>query len=159
MPAWLAWLENAALSQAMREQVWLYPTVEIVHIVGFSVLVGAVTLFDLRLLGCAAALPVRTLARHLLLWALASLLLIVPAGAAMFAAQPAEFAGNAVFLLKLGLILVAGANAAIFHLGVYRSVEQWNIDTPTPAIARLQALLSISLWIGIISCGRLLAYT
>ncbi|MEG5265721.1 DUF6644 family protein [Pseudomonas sp. JDS28PS106] len=159
MPAWLAWLESAALSRAMREQVWLYPAVEIVHIVGFSVLVGAVTLFDLRLLGCAATLPVRMLARHLLLWALASLLLIVPAGAAMFAAQPAEFAGNGVFLLKLGLILVAGANAAIFHLGVYRSVEQWNIDTSTPAIARLQALLSISLWIGIISCGRLLAYT
>lgn len=159
MPTWLAWLENAAFSQAMREQVWLYPAVEIVHIVGFSVLVGAVTLFDLRLLGCAATLPVRALARHLLLWALAALVLVVPAGAAMFAAQPGEFAGNNVFLLKLGLILIAGANAMVFHLGVYRSVEQWDIDTAAPIVARLQALVSILLWIAIITCGRLLAYT
>ena len=50
-PAWLVWLETSALAEAMRQWTWLYPGVEIVHIVGFVVLVGAAIMFDLRLLG------------------------------------------------------------------------------------------------------------
>lgn len=159
MQDWLVWLEGSAFSQAMREQVWLYPLVEVAHIAGFSVLVGAVTLFDLRLLGYARTLPVQALAHHLLLWALAALTLIVPAGLAMFASQPLEFAGNPVFVLKLGLIGLAGLNAGLFHLGIYRSVSRWDTETATPGIAKIQAVASILLWIGVITCGRLLAYT
>ena len=159
MQGWLVWLEGSAVSQAMREQVWLYPLVEVAHIAGFSVLVGAVALFDLRLLGCARTLPVKALAQHLLGWALVALTLIVPAGLAMFASQPLEFAGNPVFLLKLGLIGLAGLNAGLFHLGIFRSVSRWDAETATPGIARIQALVSIVLWTGVITCGRLLAYT
>ena len=158
MQHWLAWLENATFSQAMREQTWLYPLVEIVHILGFTVLVGAVVMFDLRVLGCAKALSVSGLARYLLLWGMAALVLIVPAGVAMFATQPGEFVGNRVFVLKLGLIVGAGANALAFHRGVYRSVQRWDVNLPAPGSAKCQALLSILLWVGVISCGRLLAY-
>ena len=159
MQDWLATLEGSAFSQALRETVWLYPAIEVVHILGFSVLAGAIILFDLRVLGFAKSLPVNDLARHLLRWALAALLLIVPAGLAMFATQPLEFVGNRVFLLKLGLIAAAGLNALLFHLGVYRSVEGWNLGITAPGAARGQALLSILLWAGVITCGRLLAYT
>lgn len=155
----LDWLESLPLSQAMRSEIWLYPIVEVVHIVGFAVLVGAITLFDLRVLGWSRMLPVNALARHLLPWALAALLLIVPAGLLMFATQPQDFVGNQVFILKLGLIALAGANAAWFHIGVYRSVERWNTETTAPALARFQALVSMLLWVSVILCGRLLAYT
>lgn len=47
----LGWLEATPLALAMRSSLWLYPIVEIFHIVGFTILVGAVALFDLRLLG------------------------------------------------------------------------------------------------------------
>ena len=40
-PAWLVWLETSGVAVAMRHGLWLYPIVEIVHIVGFVVLVGA----------------------------------------------------------------------------------------------------------------------
>jgi hypothetical protein len=36
---------------AMRGSVWMYPIVEVLHIVGFVILVGAVFMFDLRVLG------------------------------------------------------------------------------------------------------------
>jgi hypothetical protein len=159
MQDWLGRLEGSAFSQVLREAVWLYPAVEVVHILGFSVLVGAIVLFDLRVLGFAKSLPVNDLARHLLPWALAALLLIVPSGLAMFATQPLEFVGSTVFLLKLGLIAAAGLNALLFHLGVYRSVQGWNLGRTAPGTARGQALLSIFLWAGVITCGRLLAYT
>ena len=153
-----AWLATTPLSVAMREGAWLYPVVEIVHIAGFSVLVGSVVLFDLRVLGCARTLPVAALADHLLRWALASVLLVVPAGLLLFSAHPVELSKNPVFLLKLGLIALAGLNALAFHLLPYRSVAGWDRERAAPPLARAGAALSILLWLGVISCGRMLAY-
>jgi len=155
----LAWLAATGLSVAMRGSAWMYPIVEIVHIVGFSLLVGSIAMVDLRLLGFVRAMPVRALARSLLPWSLASLLLIVPAGLMLFAAHPQELAANGVFQLKLALIGLAGINAALFHVGAYRSVDAWNTAVKAPAAARVHALASLALWITVISCGRLLAYT
>ncbi|MBI6619015.1 hypothetical protein YA0783_11955 [Pseudomonas corrugata] len=157
--SWIDRLGDSSLGVAMRSDLWLYPLVEVVHIVGFSVLVGAVVMFDLRVLGLSRDIAVTALARHLLRWAVGALLLIVPAGLMMFSAHPHDFAGNNVFILKLCLIAVAGLNAMLFHVGPYRNVERWNIGRTAPALARIQALLSVVLWIAVIGCGRLLAYT
>jgi hypothetical protein len=158
VPDAATWLASTPLSQAMRGDPWLYPIVEIVHIFGFAILVGGVTLFDLRVLGFARTIPVALLARHLLSWSLASLALVVPAGVLMFSADPQGLLHNQVFLLKLALIATAGLNALLFHVGVYRGVARWNVAAPAPLAARVQALLSLLLWVGIICCGRLLAY-
>lgn len=157
-PGLLAWLAATPLSATMRTASWAYPAVEIVHIAGFSVLVGSVVLFDLRVLGWARTLPVAALGRHLLRWALASALLVVAAGLLLFSAHPVELANNPVFLLKLSLIGAAAANALVFHLLPYRSVAAWDRERPAPPVARLGAALSILLWLGVIACGRLLAY-
>ncbi|WP_426141153.1 DUF6644 family protein [Pseudomonas sp. DWP3-1-2] len=157
--SWLDRLDASPLGSAMRSDLWLYPLTEVVHIVGFCVLVGSVVMFDLRVLGLSREIAVTALARHLLRFAVAALLLIVPAGLMMFSAHPHDFAGNNIFLLKLGLIATAGVNAALFHVGTYRSVAHWNTGVAAPAIAQIQAVLSIGLWLGVVLCGRLLAYT
>ncbi|MHC8286001.1 DUF6644 family protein [Pseudomonas sp. XS1P51] len=157
--SWLDWLDGSQLGATMRGDLWLYPLVEVVHIIGFSVLVGSVVMFDLRVLGLSKSIEVTALARHLLTWSIAALLLIVPAGLMMFTAHPHDFASNNIFILKLCLIATAGLNAVIFHVGVYRSVTQWNTGAAAPGIAKIQALLSIALWFSVVLCGRLLAYT
>lgn len=155
----LGWLGSTPLAEAMRGDIWLYPVVEIFHIAGFTLLVGAIAMFDLRVLGWARFLPVDALGRFLLPWSAAGLLLIVPAGLMMFCAHPHDFAGNPVFLLKLSLIAAAGINALLFHRGAYRSVAAWNAGRGAPVAARLHAGVSLALWIAVICCGRLLAYT
>ena len=50
-PAFLVYLETSGLATLMRQSQWLYPIVEIAHILGFVTLVGSVAMFDLRLLG------------------------------------------------------------------------------------------------------------
>ena len=156
--AWLVWLETSAVAGAMRGSIWLYPIVEIVHIVGFVVLVGAAVMFDLRLLGVSPALPASGMARHHLPWARAALLLVVPSGLAMFTAHATDFASNPAFRVKLILLATAGLNALIFHRGVYRSVAGWESHAAVPASARVAAVVSLLLWVGVISAGRLLAY-
>lgn len=150
-------IEASGLGQAMRQSLWLYPVVEIVHLVGLALLFGSIVVLDLRLLGFSRGVSVRRLARHVLPWTAASLLLILPSGLAMFVAHASEFIGNPVFALKMGLILVAGVNAAAFHMG--GSVDGWDSDAPTPMRAKLAGALSLALWIAVIACGRLLAYT
>lgn len=158
-PGPLGALERLHIAEAMRQWLWLYPAVEIVHILGFVLLAGSIAMFDLRLLGFSRTLPVPALARHLLPWTLGALVLIVPSGFLMFTAHVGDFVGNPVFLLKMGLLFAAGVNAAAFHLGPYRSVERRERDRPAPAAARLHAGASLAIWTGVIACGRLLAYT
>ena len=152
-------IEGLPVAQAMRQWLWLYPGVEIVHILGFVLLVGSIAMFDLRLLGLSKSIPVPALARHLLPWTLGALLLIVPSGLLMFSAHAADFVGNPVFVLKMTLLMATFANAAAFHMGTYRSVAQWERDRPAPLAAKLHAVASLLLWASIIACGRLLAYT
>jgi len=157
-PGWLAWLETTGAATAMRQSLWLYPVVEILHILGFVVLVGSAAMFDLRLLGLSRQLPVTGMERHLLPWARAAVLVIVPTGALMFVAHATEFAGNPAFRLKLILLVIAALNAAVFHLRPFRRVAEWDHGATAPLTARLAAGCSLALWTGVIACGRLLAY-
>ena len=149
------WIAATAPAQAMRTNAWLYPAVETVHIVGFVLLVGALAMFDLRVLGFGRALPPRELARHLLPWSAGSLLLVVPSGLLLLSAQAADMLRNPVFLLKMVLVVVAGLNALAFHLGSWWRTR--GNGAPTVA-ARVNAALSLLFWIAVIACGRMLAY-
>jgi hypothetical protein len=152
-------IEMSALGVAMRQSLWLYPIVEIVHLTGIALLVGSIAMLDLRLLGISNSLPVRRLASHILPFTAASFLLIVPSGFAMFVAHASDFLQSEVFILKICLILAAGVNAAVFHVGVFRGASDWDVNRMPPPVARLCAALSLLLWISVIACGRLLAYT
>jgi hypothetical protein len=142
----------------MRQWLWLYPIVEIVHIAGIVLLVGATAMFDLRLLGLSRSLPVAAMARHLLPWARLGLAVVAVSGVTMFVAHATEFADNPAFQLKLGLITAACLNAAVFHRWPFRAVSAWDVGTEAPLAAKGAAVLSLTLWVGVISCGRLLAY-
>jgi len=155
-------LEGSGLGQAMRQWLWLYPSVETVHLVGIGLLFGSIAVLDLRLLGFSRQIPARTLARHVLPWTLGSFALIIPSGFLMFTAHATEFIDSEVFVLKMLLILAAGVNAGIFHTTVFRSADVWDAEEmrklPPPPSVRASAAISLLLWISVIACGRLLAY-
>jgi len=121
--------------------------------------VGSVAMLDLRLLGLSRSVPVRRLASHILPWTAASFVLIVPSGLSMFVAHAGDFIASPVFVLKVCLILAGGVNAAVFHAGIFRGVAEWDVNRAPPAAARAAAALSLLLWVSVIACGRLLAYT
>ena len=152
-------VEALPIARMMSESAWAYPVAETIHTVGFAILVGSVILFDLRVLGLSRNLPVRALSRHLLPWSLAALVLIVPTGFLMFLTQAMDLLASRTFQLKMGLLMAAGINAIIFRTGPYQSVASWDVGVAAPIGARLSVAASIVLWISIVACGRLLAYT
>lgn len=129
---------------------WLYPALEVVHIIGIGLLLGSLVLVELRLLGLAPLLPLAPLARFGLTLTLVGFGIAAASGSLMFLSQPAELSGNRAFLLKLGLLSAAGANALAFHWrGGLEKMDR---------LARLQTLGSLGLWIAVIICGRWIAY-
>ena len=137
------WVELSA-------HAWAYPALEIVHIVGIALLLGNLVLVELRVWGLGAALPLAALARLALRVSLLGFGLAAASGLTMFASQPAELLASRAFLVKMALLALAALNAAAFHLrhGLAR------LDRT----ARGQTLLSLGLWLGVIICGRWIAY-
>lgn len=129
---------------------WLYPALEVVHIVGIAMLLGSLLLLELRVWGLGANLPVQPLARLALPVTLAGFALIALSGLTMFISQPAELIANRVFIVKMGLVTLAGLNAASFH--ARGSLERLD------RTARLQTLASLGIWVAVIICGRWIAY-
>lgn len=139
-PAW-TWLAGHA---------WLYPALEVVHLCGIGLLFGSLVLFELRVWGAAPRLPLPEFARLALTVTLAGFALAAASGLLMFSSQPGELLANRYFTWKLALLLLAGGNAALFHArGGLRRADRW---------ARVQTALSLGLWIGVIICGRWIAY-
>lgn len=146
-------------SVALRESLWTYPAIETMHVLAISVFVGFAALLDLRLLGVALSrTPVSAVVERLMPWTWRGFAVMVATGALLFYADPARFLGNVFFQIKLGLLIVAGANAAVFHTTVYRRVAAWNVDPGPPLAARLAGALSLVVWSAVVVTGRLIAY-
>lgn len=155
---WLLRLENTSWAVAIRQSLWLYPGLEIVHITGIAIVVGAAFMFDLRLLGFSPHLPVTDLARHLLSWSKRGLLLVVPSGLVLFIANAEAIGTDPTFWLKMMLLACAALNALVFHRYSLGLPGHWQGQGPIPVQAKAAGLISIGVWVAVIACGRLLAY-
>jgi hypothetical protein len=155
---WAEWLEQTALATTIRQELYFYPVLEILHILGIVGLAGGAFFFDFRLLGYGKDLPVQQLAKHLLPWSRRALFLIIPTGLLLFITNATALAEDPTFWLKLILIGVAGLNALVFHRTLFRTADHWSREVPAPLPAKMAAAASILLWTAVIVCGRLLAY-
>ena len=149
-------LQESALGHAMRASPALYPAVEILHIIGFVVLVGSILALDLRLLGFGRAIAIQPMAQLLLPLSRAGFLLAISMGFLLFSADASHVVKNPAFQTKLLLIAAALVNIVIAHAGPWRKIEGWRAEASGGA--RLTALVSVLLWLGAICAGRLIAY-
>jgi len=153
------WMELSSIGEAVRTTPFLYPTLESLHILGIALLVGSSVAFDLRLLGIGQKfLPVTIAARHLLPLSRIGFTLTFITGIALFTANALTVGFSSAAIWKLMLIVIAGVNITFFHTGIYRTVQDWDIDTQSPARAKFAAVISAFTWTGVIIAGRLLAY-
>jgi len=159
MAIWLAWLRDTAWSTGLRESLWVYPMVDTAHVLGLIGFVGAAILLDLRLVGRAlTALPVSEVVERTRLPLYGGFASMAVTGLLLFFANPVKFATNPFFQAKVGLLLVAGLNAGLFHVTTYRSVGAWDGSAAPPVRARIAGWVSLVAWMGVITVGRLIAF-
>lgn len=151
--AWAAWLEASALGHAARDSLWLYPLVSIAHVLAIAVLVGGILVFDLRVLGLAPAIPLAAAGRLVLPLTRGAFAVAALSGLVMLAADATHIASNPAFLVKAVLLLLAGANVALFHV-----IAQPDLAAPVGGLARTAAACSAVLWLSVAASGRAIAY-
>lgn len=151
-------LQATGLSEALRASVWLYPLVNTGHVVGIALLFGAIVPLDLRLIGVFRSAPLAHLANTLVPVAVAGLLLALASGALLFATRPLDYVVEPLFGIKLALL-----GAAVLNALWLRFDPEWRRLGAAPGAAtcrgwRVHGALSLLLWLGVITAGRLIGY-
>ena len=157
-PLLLQTIEESGLSTWLRESEspFAFYFVLLFHTFGLALLVGANAVIDLRLLGIGRDIPLAPLKRLFgIMWlgfainAVSGLLLLI--------AYPTKALTNPVFYTKLTLIGFAVWIMTTLQSRVF-SDSTLN-ETAMMGRGRTLAKWSLVLWIGVITAGRLLAYT
>ena len=153
------WLENTPIARAVRESIWMFDIIETIHTLGIVLVAGTIMLVDLRLFGLGLRREtVSEVVSRIVPWTLAGFCLMFLTGALLFSAEAVRLYASPAFRIKLVLLVLAGLNAFIFHITVYRDAAKWNDAAVTPVRARVAASVSLLCWIGIIAAGRAIAY-
>lgn len=156
---WLVrWLSTASPPvAAFMRTAWGWPFAESVHFIGLCLLLSAVMVFDLRLLGMARRIPIAALHR-LIPIGLIGFAMNAITGSMFLMTEPDQYIYNPSFHFKLLFLACAGLNAMSFYLIPWRRVEAPSPGAQAPRSARIIAVVSLSMWVGVIIAGRLLTF-
>jgi len=151
--------ESSALGKAVVQSSWLFPVLEAIHLTAMVILVGSISAFDLRLLGLAfQGRSVSRVAARLLPLTWVAFATMAATGTLLFTSHGATYCANSAFQSKLALIVLAGANMAVFQFTTYRSVAKWDLAEATPIWAKIAGSVSVLLWAGVVVGGRWIGF-
>src|SRR6185503_823402 len=134
------WLQFSPPLVAMRSSPWLFPVIATIHLMGLSVLGGAVLLVDLHLLGLGLRRqPVAQLARDAERWLFRGLLVMVSTGIPLFMCFATKYYYLTFFWVKMAALLLVLS----FTVSVRRSVAMADDTRTSPVRARIVAVVSL----------------
>ena len=153
-------IESSSIGTAIRESQWAFPILNLVHLLGLTVAAGTVIYWDLRLLGFGLRRSaVSEVGRQLLPWTWGGFSVMFISGMLLAWCEAGRLYSNVFFRLKMVFLLLAGLNVLVFHFTVYRGVSAWDLARKAPLGARIEGALSLTLWFGLIACGRAIGYS
>jgi len=160
IPEILAWIENTSVATAIRQSTWLFPAIETIHVLATVIVVGSVSMLDLRLLNVAwRNYSIRQVHEDVLPWTWTSFGIAAIAGSLLFSSNATKYYHNGPFRMKMVLLVLVAFNAACFELATYRRVADLEEQTKIPMLARVAGGLGLVLWIGVVACGRWIGFT
>ena len=154
------WLYDSPVGTAVRESGSLFPWIESVHVLSITLVVGSISIVDLRLLGLTSkSRAVSRLTGEVLPFTWTAFILAAITGGLLFSSNAVKYSHNSFFLAKMALLVVAFLNMVVFHVITSRGIEHWDESPHPPLRARLAGGLSLLLWIAVITCGRWIGFT
>lgn len=152
-------IQNMGYFTDVRESSWLFPIILSTHLACIAVFGGMILVTDLRLLGLMMTeIPVSDFINRLRPWKWLGFIIMIFCGISIGGAKAVSYYANPYFLTKMTLLLLIGVNALVFRKSVYRNTAELDRLTVMPGNAKLAATLSLVLWMGVLSCGRWIAY-
>jgi hypothetical protein len=153
----LLWLENSGFADWIRTSFVGYPLVLTLHSVGMAIMVGLVSMLNLRLVGMFDRIPYSALSKMLgLAWIGFGINFI--SGIAIFTSQATAYVSNVPFLIKIAAVFIGAGIAGYMQPVLSRESATWEDRRDVPDSIRRLAIISLSMWSVAIITGRFTAY-
>ena len=137
----------------LRESVYGFSFLLTGHVVFMCLFLGLIIMMDLRLAGVGnLATPPAEIQKRLFAWQIFGFVMVAITGALIFYSKPLSYYGEGYFWLKMGLMVLAGVNAAAIHF-ITRKGGGWDSRA-----AKIAGTVSLVLWAAVLVTGRLIAY-
>jgi hypothetical protein len=146
------WMEATPLAVAIQSSTYLFPLIEVAHLLGLTLLYGAILLVDLKLLGVPIQRqPVSRLAAQVNPFASLGLAIMVLTGVPLMVSEAIKCYDNPAFWFKMTFLFPA----VVFHFTARRHVLKRERGR---AVATVTALASLLLWFCVGAGGRAIAF-
>ncbi len=153
------WLDTHAWGTALHESYYMYSWVESTHVLTLALFFGMLVVIDLRMLGWAfPSVPASTIADRLETPMFIGFGVMVITGLLLVYAVPVRTTNSIWFRMKMVLFVAACINALLFWHKMKVARDSWDNDPIPPKRIRTGAGVSLALWSGVVTFGRLMAY-
>jgi hypothetical protein len=157
-PEFILWLQNTSIATAIRESALVFPIILSLHLTGMGLFGGMILMTDLRILGLAMTKrPVSDVLNGLRPWKHLGLTLTATCGILLLWCKVAIYYPNPFLRIKLALFVLILIHALVFR-SVYRNITELDRSPVIPGRAKAAAVLSMVLWIGVVTSGRWIGY-
>jgi hypothetical protein len=152
-------IQSSAFFTAIRQSELFYPTVMATHLTCIAIFGGMILMTNLRLMGLALkSTPLASVIDSTRNWKRGGFVLMASCGILLAGSRLDTYYGNPFFLLKLTLLTVIGIHGLVFRRSVYYGAAAIDLLPKLPLRAKLAGVLSLALWLGVVTCGRWIAY-
>ena len=157
--AFCEWLANTPPSLLIQNVSWIIPAVQSVHILSIAVVMGSVALIDQRLHGITGrSQSISGMVDRLLPAVWVALVILLITGALLAIGEPVRSLENPAFHVKMLMLLAVGTLTYFFQRMLRSDVAFWEMSPARRGTAKMAAIVSLLLWVGIIFAGRWIAY-
>jgi len=147
-------IQDSPLGSTISQSTWMFPTIETLHVIALSIVLGSIVVVDLRLVGLASRdRSVTALTKQFLPWTWGAWLCALVTGSLLFTSRAADYMNISAFPAKFVFMAIAGLNMVYFHFATQKTIGQWDSGEPTPA-AKMAGAVSLAMWAMVVICAR-----
>ncbi len=148
------WFDATPISLIIRNSTYIFPVVEVLHLFGLTLLLGTITVIDMRMLGVGMRRQsIAQVAGNLAPWSIGAAALTILSGILLFLSEAMKCYGNAAFPYKMWFLL----GGIILYFAVQRRVTS-PASRIGPFWLKVIAVSSLILWYGVAVAGRAIAF-
>jgi len=140
------WMQATQLAQTIRHSASLIALLEIIHLIGLTLLLGTILMVDLSMLGLGIPRqPAALVARELNLFTVTGLTIMLVSGPLILCSEAVRCYKTPAFWVKMALLAIA----LVFHFTIHRRGTQ-----AEHLQSRIIGVLSMALWFGVALAGK-----
>ena len=147
-------IENSAIGEVIRSSTWAFAAIEVVHLLGLTVLIGTVLVVSLRLFGTGLnGQSTQDIAALTLPWTYLGIIVTIGSGVFLFISEAVKCYENPPFFVKMAFLALALVSTFATHRRLASGAAK-----STGLAAKFAGGVMIALWLGVGFAGRAIAF-